>query len=464
MNNSPLKNSIYRKLFAAQIIALTGTGLSTIALALLAYGIAGESSGMVLGIALALKMAAYVIFAPIIGGVAHRLPRKRLLIAMDLIRAILLFLLPWVDAIWQIYLIIFIISICSATFKPVYQAIIPDVLTDKQQYTKALSMFRIAYDMENILSPTLAALLLMVASFNGLFLLNSLAFLLSAFLIIFTNLPKQKTAERTGSTLDEISFGLKAYLATPRLRGLLALYVGVAAASSMVIVNTAVYVQGSLRKTEIDTALALLALGVGSILTAVLIPRLLEKTRERTVMLTGGWLLAVAMGLGTLAPSYTTLLILWLLLGVGLSLAQTPSGRLINESCQAGDRTSLFSANFSLTHGCWFFAYLLAGYLSSSIGVPQTFFTMTLLIISALLAAHYLWPQQEPSKMEHNHAAINHNHVHSHDDPHHTHDHTAQEGDKNPSHPHSHQHHHPQTKHSHHFIIDMHHPSWPNYS
>ena len=43
----------FRTLFAAQIIALIGTGLTTIALALLAFELAGNQAGIVLGTALA---------------------------------------------------------------------------------------------------------------------------------------------------------------------------------------------------------------------------------------------------------------------------------------------------------------------------------------------------------------------------------------------------------------------------
>lgn len=53
-----LANKTYRNLFLAQVIAHGGTGLVTIALALLAYDIAGAGAGKILGIALALKMVA----------------------------------------------------------------------------------------------------------------------------------------------------------------------------------------------------------------------------------------------------------------------------------------------------------------------------------------------------------------------------------------------------------------------
>ena len=108
MTNNPLSNLSFTKLFAAQVIALVGTGLSTIALALLAYNMAGSEAGRVLGIALACKMIAYVFFAPIIGGVIHRLSRKSFMISMDLLRAVIVLLMQFVSEIWHIYLLIFL--------------------------------------------------------------------------------------------------------------------------------------------------------------------------------------------------------------------------------------------------------------------------------------------------------------------------------------------------------------------
>ena len=71
---SPLSIYTYKRLFSAQIIALAGTGLTTVALALLAHDLAGGNAGQVLGIALALKMIAYVLIAPLFGAVAQKLP------------------------------------------------------------------------------------------------------------------------------------------------------------------------------------------------------------------------------------------------------------------------------------------------------------------------------------------------------------------------------------------------------
>ncbi|MBA2721577.1 MAG: MFS transporter, partial [Methylibium sp.] len=55
-----LSDRTYRHLFLAQVIALLGTGLATVALSLLAFDLAGASAGAVLGTALAIKMVAYI--------------------------------------------------------------------------------------------------------------------------------------------------------------------------------------------------------------------------------------------------------------------------------------------------------------------------------------------------------------------------------------------------------------------
>ena len=92
---NPLRNGSFRRLFIAQVIALVGTGLSTVALTLLAYDLVGGNAAAVLGTAMACKMIAYVVFAPIVGGLAHRFPRKAFLVSMDIIRAGIVLAMPF---------------------------------------------------------------------------------------------------------------------------------------------------------------------------------------------------------------------------------------------------------------------------------------------------------------------------------------------------------------------------------
>lgn len=196
---SVLNNRTYRHLFTAQVIALVGTGLMTVALGLLAYELAGADAGAVLGTALAIKMLAYAGVAPVAQAFADRLPRRSLLVALDLVRAAVALCLPFVTEVWQIYLLIFVLQAASAGFTPTFQATIPDILPDEEDYTKALSLSRLAYDLESLISPMLAAALLTVISFHNLFAGTVLGFLVSAALVVSVRLPTSVPARAAAS-------------------------------------------------------------------------------------------------------------------------------------------------------------------------------------------------------------------------------------------------------------------------
>ena len=453
---SPLHNRIYRRLFMAQLVSLAGTGLSTVALALLVFDLAGGDAGLVLGTALALKMVAYVGIAPVIGGLAHRLPRRQLLIGLDVARAGFVACLPFVTEIWQIYLLIFLLNACSAGFTPTFQATIPDVLPDEAQYTRALSLSRLAYDLENLLSPAIAAALLFFLAFDTLFALNAVAFLASALLVFSIRLPSPQPPEREHDLWHNTSFGVRACLKTPRLRGLLALSLAVAMAGAMVIVNTVVYVRDRLGGRESDPALTLAAAGAGAMVVALMLPRLLDRLPDRPFILGGGVALGVGLLLGLTEPGLLALLPIWFLLGAGGSLILTPAGRLLARSSQEGDRPAFFAAQFALSHACWLIAYPLAGWIGATFGLTVTFAVLATVALASTAAAFVLWPAHDPAELEHHHPAADHEHLHVHDE-HHRHEHEGWEGPEPRRHPHRHD----PVRHRHPYVIDQHHTAWP---
>ncbi|MDA7948156.1 MAG: MFS transporter [Hyphomicrobiaceae bacterium] len=453
---SPLKDPIYARLFAAQVIALLGTGLTTVALALLAFELAGDEAGQVLGIALAIKMIAYVTLSPVAGSFAHLVPRRAMLVGLDVARAGCVAVLPFVSEIWEIYALIFVMQACSAGFTPTFQATIPDVLTDEEEYTKALSLSRLAYDLEHLLSPSLAAAALLVVSFHALFAANAVAFLISAALVLSVLLPAPKPATEVGGAMAKLTFGLRAYLATPRLRGLLAFAMAAAAASAMVIINTVVYVQDTLGLTGRDTAILLAAFGGGSMAAALSLPTLLQKRSDRSIMMAAAGLMVAGLGAGMLLPAYGWTMALWFMLGAGYSAILLPSGRLLRRSSGEGDRPAYFAAHFALSHVCWLVTYPLAGWLGSAFGLAAAFGALGALALGATLVALFLWPAHDPDELEHVHDALEHEHLHVHD-AHHQHDHEGWEGPE----PHSHPHRHKAVRHRHAFVIDSHHPHWP---
>ena len=431
-----LANRTYRHLFLAQVIALIGTGLATVALGLLAFDLAGANAGAVLGTALAIKMTAYIGVAPIAAAFAERLPRRAMLVSLDLVRALVALALPFVTEVWQIYVLIFVLQSASAAFTPTFQATIPDILVDEDDYTRALSLSRLAYDLESVASPMLAAALLTVISFHSLFAGTVIGFLASAALVATVLLPKAKQIPRR-SIYERTTRGMRIFLATPRLRGLLALNLTVAAASAMVIVNTVVLVQSRFALPQSSTALALAAFGGGSMVAALVLPRLLKNIKDRTAMLFGGGILVAGLAVGINLTTYNFLLPLWMVLGVGYSLAQTPSGRLLRRSAHAEDRPALFAAQFALSHACWLITYPLAGWLGANISLTASFVGLVVVAGSALAVSIVIW------RPAHDQESIRHSHENLSDD------HTHLDG-------------HSGTDHEHPYVIDDQHRRWPN--
>lgn len=432
---SPLRNRTYRHLFAAQVIALVGTGLLTVALGLLAFDLAGENAGAVLGTALAIKMIAYVGVAPVASAFTERVPRRAILVALDLMRAGVALFLPFVTEVWQVYVLIFALQSASAAFTPTFQATIPDVLPDEKEYTRALSLSRLAYDLESVVSPMLAAALLTVISFHNLFAGTVIGFLVSAALVVSVVLPSPKPTKPRG-IYDRTTRGIRIYLATPRLRGLLAINLAVASAGALVIVNTVVYVQAVFGLDQQSTAIALAAFGGGSMLAAFVLPRLLETVLDRTAMLGGAGLLVAGTTAAAALPSYAWLLPVWFLLGLGYSMSQTPSGRLLRRSAHPEDRPALFAAQFALSHACWLITYPLAGWAGATLGLPAAAATLSALAAAAIAIALTVWPANDPEAIEHRHDDLPADHPHI----------------SKPSH----------RRHVHAFVIDDLHSAWPS--
>lgn len=437
-----LANRTYRHLFFAQVIALVGTGLATVALGLLAYDIAGADAGAVLGTALAIKMVAYVGIAPIAGAYADRLPRKSLLVAMDIVRGAVALMLPFVDAVWQIYVLIFVLQSASAVFTPTFQATIPEVLPDEEEYTQALSLSRLAYDLESLLSPMLAAALLTIINFHWLFAGTSVGFMASALLVMTTVLPHRKAAaKKVESVWRKTTRGMRIYLKTPRLVGLLAVTLAAAAGSAMVIVNTVVIVK-EMGRTQGEVALALAAYGGGSMLAALALPRLLRRANDRSVMILGAGLLTVTLAaLGLALPGlgnealWSVLLVGWLAMGVAYSVCVTPGGRLLKRSSDETDRPALFAAQFALSHVCWLIAYPVAGQVGARLGMAPAFLLLATLAGLGFVLALWIWPRSDPSSLAHTHP------------------------DLPPDHPHLSKH--GSESHAHDFVIDDLHKAWP---
>lgn len=406
-----LSRTGYRALLTAQVVSIAGTGLATVALGLLAYDLAGARAGLVLGGVFAVKMVAYVVLGPLGSAIVHRWPPRRVMVASDLVRVGAAACLPWVTAVWQVFVLVFVLQAASAVHTPTFQALLPTVLTDEREYTQALSLSRLAEDLEMVAAPALAAVLLIVLPSSALFVGTAAGFAVSAALIWRSarggQQPSAPAPSQPGSLAARALSGIRAMGRTPALRPVLAINLAVAAGGALVLVLNVVVIQDLLGRSEQVAAGALIALGAGSTLVAVMLPRAHARMPERAVMLGGAITVTTATAAAALIPvvahangALVAVLAIWALVGAGWSAAETPVGRLIVRATEPNRRPAVYAAQFSLSHATWLVMYPLAGLLGTVGGVQTAALVLAGLAAGATLAAVLTWPARtEPARL-----------------------------------------------------------------
>lgn len=415
ISRDPLgKNRNFLLLFSAQLISLLGSGVTTVGLELFAYRLAGGvSATAIIGNALMLRILAFLLFSQPAGVIADRVSRKRILIAADLARFGLLALFPFISTVWQVYLLIFAINAVTAFFTPTFEATIPEVVGG-EQYVRALSLSRVAVDIEAVAAPALAGLLVMFLDVRFVFWFDALTYLASAAFVVAAGIP---AGGRAGAPLSprvffsEVTYGTQVLLREPSMRQALTLSLVEATAGAAAIVSTISYVRDVLGRGDTAFAVVMAGLGLGSSLAALAIGfatgryergaadgAALHGLRHRwgaLALIAGGMILSLVLLPGILEPSLPIFGLLWLLNGAGQACIAIPSSTLLAEHTFEDERGRAYAAHFALTHACWLITYPTIGHASARWGSTATFTVAGLacLAITALAATlgHRRW-------------------------------------------------------------------------
>ena len=390
--NPLTQNRNFMLLFSAQLISLVGSGLTTIGLALFAHQLVeGSSAAIVIGNALMLRILAFLMFSQFAGVLADRVNRKTMLITADIVRLALLALFPFIDSVWQIYSMIFLINAATAFFTPTFEATLPDI-AGREHYVKALSLSRVAVDLEAIIAPAIAGIVFALLGLKWLFWLDSLSYLLSAILVFATVLPyKDKIISKISlaTLFQELSVGTKILFREASLKRALLLSFAEALAGAAAIVATVIYIKDLLLLSETSFVLVMAALGLGSAITALVLGKVtgryeslanshleLHGRRHRwteQALLVGGIVLGLILLPGFLMPGLAIFAILWFINGAGQVLIAISSTTLLAEHTAEDERGRAYAAHFAWTHAFWLITYPAIGYGVAKLGVPWTF-------------------------------------------------------------------------------------------
>jgi MFS family permease len=364
------KNRVFQQLFWAHGLSLVGSGLSSLALGLLAHQLVGASASSVLGVTLAIRIIVIVIFSPWSGQIAARFGARRVMVLSDLMRCGVLAGFYFADAVWQIYALAVLLNLGSAIFTPIYRAVIPEVVTPAQ-YPNAAAIGSIAYDAANILSPSMAALVIALFGFRGNFVVDAITFLASAALLI--GWPRLLAEMPAGEKKVSVSVrdGLSAMFKRQPLRQSLFLALQTSIAGAFVIVATVDLIKVDMRMSDTAYAWVMGAFGVGSVCGALVYSKISTAARNLSVNGSGPVML-LALAAAAIAPHYAVVMAGWWFIGAGYSILGVRGSELLAENSSGEERPHIFAAHFALSHAGWGLTYPLAGFLTTTLGFGKT--------------------------------------------------------------------------------------------
>ena len=451
-----LRNPVFTRLYAAQTISLFGDALTWLGLALLAFELAGKDSAVVLSVALTLRVTAFVILSPIAGAIADRLDRKLILVITHMARMLIVGTMPFVNAVWQIYVLVFVLNVFNAFFTPTYQATIP-LVTGKSEYAQAIALSATTYQLLGVLGPGIAGSVSTWIGARQVFFLDAISFLIAA-VLIFT-LPNQLRVERNenleestkgaiAKIIGDVKEGTTRLFANADIRYALFLQFVASIAGAQILVNTVGYVQGTLKLSSIEYGWVMATFGIGATIAAVIVGAINKKWERTTVVLFGVVLITSAI----LPANYVglvLLMLLWAIAGIGQVFVNLSTQTLIADHIPANFQGRVYGAHFAWSHLWWAVSYPIAGWLGSHAS-DRSFFYSSLIGFMILTGVQIFLA---PKNHEHEHEHLYHEHEHKQDE-HHQHEHL--EG-MSINEPHTHAHEHLPMSHSHSHYADTHH-------
>ncbi len=119
----------FRTLLIGQGVSSLGDWMATIAFMALALALTGDSAAV--GGILVLRLAPAAIAGPLTARIVPRWNRRNTMLAMDALRAGAIALVPFVHALWWIYLWAFVVEGASLVFLPARDSSIPDLVDEE---------------------------------------------------------------------------------------------------------------------------------------------------------------------------------------------------------------------------------------------------------------------------------------------------------------------------------------------
>ncbi len=218
------KNRDFMKLLSGQFFSNFGDAIFRIAIQLYVYEVTLSITAMTL--ILAAQTVPWIIIGPIAGVFADRISRKAIMIGADIIRGAAILILPFLNSIYGIAIIAFILGAASATFTAPRSAAIPEI-TGLRLYVKAISLSQLVFQTLAVVGPLFAAPIYILLG-SSTFWITSGCFFVSGIIIFLTTIPSASRDKKEVITfkvvLRDLKEGFGYLIKHPTVRMLLFLF------------------------------------------------------------------------------------------------------------------------------------------------------------------------------------------------------------------------------------------------
>jgi len=349
----------FRVLFVGTLASFTAFFMSTIVQSVVAFELTGTNTAV--GAAVFGQGLGMVIFGPIGGAYADRLPKRRVIATAQTLSALSLGSLGLLyarDAIELVHLVMssFVLGGAFGFFGPARQALVVELVSVELR-GNAMALTNVANTMSRVLGPFVAGVLLSVGELGGALAYGVMAllYLLSALLLLL--LPRSVVREGVGDThvLSDTMEGLRYAWNHIRLRHLLMFFVGVMLIGFPHVTLITGFLENQLDRSAADLTQMAFFSAIGALCMSLTVARYADSAHATRVY---SWM-AVGFGLTLMvlsgAPGFETAVAAMVLVGATSGGFHALNGAVIareTETLYMGrvmSLTMMAFAGFSLT-------------------------------------------------------------------------------------------------------------------
>ena len=306
----------FQALSLANFVSLAGDQIARVALSVLVYD--RTSSAALTGLTYALSYMPTVLGGPLLAGLADRRPRRGVMIACDLLRALLVLLmaLPGMP-LAALLALLAVVTLFETPFDAARGAMMPDVLPG-ERYAIGGAIGQVVLQAAMVTGFAAGGALLLLATPRQLLALDALTFVASAVLVRLVPFGRERPATDIGTSarpLADVRMAAALVFRNPRLRPLVLVAWSMSAAAVTPEALAVPYArEGHAGSGAVGLLLA--ASPIGNVLAGLVLARLPE--RRRLPLMWSLAVLAVApLAACLLHPPFPLVLALVVVSGMG---------------------------------------------------------------------------------------------------------------------------------------------------